>query len=117
MLAFAQGRVRIGGQNLGKQNGGRRRQIVRDELVEQVARELGELVLQLQLHARRQKGRSLQQAGDHRVGPVAHQAAQTLGDAGIFLAELARLLVQQLQLAIVEVEELPVHRRSTAGSR
>ena len=108
--ALAQRRIGVGRHDLGEQRRGRRRQIVRDELLEQVAGELRELVLELELHAGGEEGGALEQAGDHRVHAVADEAAEALGDAGILLGELARLLVQQLQFPIVEIEEFPVHR-------
>ncbi len=68
----------------------------------------------LELYAGGQERRALQQSGDHRIGAVGEQAAEPFGDAGIFLREFRRLLAQNLQLAIVEVEELAVHQsRST----
>ena len=67
-------------------------------------------MLQLELHARRQEGGALQQPRDHRVHAVADQPAEPLGDARILLGEFARLLVQQLEFPIVEIEEFPVHR-------
>ena len=66
-------------------------------------------MLELELHARRQERGALQQAGDHRVGALADEAAEPLGDAGIFFGEFARLFVKQLQFAVVEVEKFPVH--------
>ena len=38
------------------------------------------------------------------------EAAEPLGDAGIFVGEFAGLLVQQLKFSIVEIEKFPVHR-------
>ena len=66
-------------------------------------------MLDLQLHARGEKRRALQQARDHRIGAVADQAAQSLGDAGIFGGEFRALLAQHGEFAIVEVSELVVH--------
>ena len=68
-------------------------------------------MLELELDARRQKRRAFQKAADHRIDPVAHQAAEAFGDAWIFLRELARLLAQQRKLAIVEFQEFAVHAR------
>ena len=70
-------------------------------------------MLELELHARGQKRRAFEQAADHRIEPIGHQAAQTLGDAGIFLREFARLFAQERKFAIVEFEEFAVHRVTT----
>ena len=47
----------------------------------------GELVLELELHARGEEGGAFQQAGDHRVHALADEAAEPLGDARILLGE------------------------------
>ena len=83
---------------------------MRRELVDQVGREIGELVLDLELHARGQKRRALEQPADHRIDAVVEQAAEPLGDARIFLGEFRRLLAQDRELLIVEFEEFAVHR-------
>ena len=69
----------------------------------------GKLVLELELHARGEEGRTFEQPGDHRVGALADEAAEALGDARILGRELGAVLAQESELPIVEVEELPVH--------
>ena len=108
----AQRRIGEWRDDLSQHRRGRRRQIVRHQLLEQIAGEFRELVLQLELHAGGEKRRALEQARNHRVHPVGDQAAKPLSDAGILVGELARLLIQQLELPIVEIEKFPVHRRS-----
>src|SRR5262249_45408881 len=106
---FAQARIGEERAHVRQQRRGRRRKVVRDQLLQQIGGELGKLVLELELHARGQERGALEQAGHHRIHAVGDQAAQTFGDAWIFGGEIARLLMEQLQFAIVEVEEFPVH--------
>ncbi len=101
--------------DLREQRRGRRRQVVRHELLEKVAGELGKLVLELELHARREEGRAFEQPGDHRVGALLDEAAEALGDARILVRELGAVLAQEREFAIVEVEEFPVHDAPRAG--
>ena len=51
-----------------------------------------------------------QQAADHRVHPLADQPAQPFGNAGILFGEFLRVLREEAEFLIVEVEELLVHR-------
>jgi hypothetical protein len=64
---------------------------VRRQLVDQVRREVGELVLELELDSRGQERRSLEQSADHRVETVLEQSPQSLGDARIVPRELSGL--------------------------
>ena len=84
-----------------------------NELFQQILGEFGKFVLELELHPRRQESRALQQAADHRIDAVVQKAAETLGDARIFLGEFARLLVEQLKFRVVEIEKFPIHARLT----
>ena len=107
--AVAQRRIGKGRQDLRQHRRRRRREIVRDELLEQIAGEFRKLVLELELHARGEEGRAFEQAGDHRIHALGDQAAEPLGDARIFLGEFPGLLVQQQEFSIVEIEKFPVH--------
>ena len=107
--SLAQRLVAIGRHDLCEHGRRRRGEIVRDELLQEVGGELRELVLELELHPGGQEGGAFQEPGDHRVHPLCDEPAKALGDAGILLRELARLLPEQCQLAIVQVEEFPVH--------
>ena len=84
-------------------------------MLEQVAGELGKLVLELELNPRGEECGAFQQARHHRVHAIGDQPAEPLRDARIFVGELARLLVKQLEFPIVEIEKFPVHGGSTAG--
>ena len=66
-------------------------------------------MLQFELNAGGQEGGAFEQARDHRIGAFADKPAESLGDAGILLRELPRLLVEQRQFAVIEVEKFPVH--------
>ena len=90
--------------------GRRRREIVRRELVDEVRGEIGELVLELELHPGGQERGALEKSGDHRIGGVADKPAEPLGDARIVFSEFGRLLAQDRELLIVELQELAVHR-------
>ncbi len=52
---------------------------------------------------------AFEQAADQRVDAVFQNAAEPLRNARILVREVARLLIEQLKLPIVEVEEFPVH--------
>ena len=84
---------------------------MRDQLLEQIVGELRKLVLELELHARREERGTFQQPAHHRIGPVLQDAAEPLRNAGIFFGELARLFVKQLQFPIVKIEKFAVHAR------
>src|SRR5215470_5774500 len=75
----------------------RRRQIMRDQLLQKIVRELGKFVLDLKLNARRKKGRAFQKAADQWIDAIFQYPAQSLGDTRIFVCEFARLLVEQLE--------------------
>src|SRR5690606_21324197 len=51
----------------------------------------------------------LQQPGQARIHLVLDEPAEALGDAGELLREFLRAFVEEFQLAIVVVEEFPVH--------
>ena len=76
-------------------------------MLEQVAGEFREFVLELELNAGGEEGGAFEQARDHRIGAFADQPAEPLGDAGILLGELPGLLVEQRQFAIVEDRGIP----------
>ena len=82
---------------------------MRHKLIQEIGREFSEFVFDLELDARRQKRRAFEQAADHRIDPVAHQAAKAFGDTGKFLRKFARLLAQERKFAIIEFEKFPVH--------
>ena len=98
------------GSRLDENEGRRRREIVRRELVDQVRGEVGELVLELELDAGRQERGALEKPGDHRIGGVADDPSEPLRDARIVVSEFGRLLAQDCELLIVEPQEFPVHR-------
>jgi hypothetical protein len=83
--------------------------IMRDQLLEQVAGEFRELVLELELNPRGKKRRAFEQPADQRIDAVLEDPAEPLRDSGIFVCEFARLLVEQLKFPIVEIEKFPVH--------
>jgi len=67
-------------------------------------------MLHLQLHAGRQERRALKQAGNHWVHALGDKAAKPLRNAGVLSGKIARLLVQELQFAVIEIEKFAVHR-------
>ena len=106
----AQRRVAEFGLRLNENERRRRREIVRRQLIDQVRGEIGELVLELELDARRQERRALEKPGDHRVGGVADEPSEPLRDARIVFSEFGRLLAQDCEFLIVEPQEFAVHR-------
>ena len=108
--AVAQRRVAEFGLCAHENEGRRRREIVRRELVDEVRREIGELVLELELDPSRQERGALEKSGDHRVGGVADEPSEPLGDARIVFSEFGRLLAQDRELLVVEPQEFAVHR-------
>ena len=70
-------------------------------------------MLELELHAGGKEGCTLEQARHHRIHSFGDEAAEPLCDAGIFAGEFPRLLMQQLEFSIVEIEKFPVHRTVT----
>src|SRR4029077_958378 len=101
--------VAEGGVNLHDHRRWRGGKKMRDQLLEQIVGELGKLVLELELHARREERRALQQSAHHRVEPILQDAAKPLCNAGILFGELASLLVKQLQFPIIQIEKFAVH--------
>ena len=107
-----------GRHDLDKRGGRDRRQIVGQQLIEQGRGEFGELALDLELDARRHERGAFQKPGNAGVHLVLDQPAKAARHAGIFLGELARLLVELLQLQLIEIEEIAVHARLLyVGSR
>ena len=86
---------------------------MRDELLEQIVGEFRKLVLELELDARREKGRAFEQPADQRIDAILQNAAEPLRYSRIFLGKFARLLVEQLKFPIVEIEKFGVHARFT----
>ena len=86
------------GSDLDEHHRGRRREIMRDKLLEQIVGEFRKFVFELELDPRRQKRRALQQAADHRIDAIFEDAAEPLGNARIFVGEFARLLIEQLEV-------------------
>ena len=111
-----QRRVFERGRRLNEERGGCRGKKVRKQLIEKVGRELGELALQLELHAGGEKGAALEQGhepGVHAV--VTGETPQAIGDTGKVGGVVAHLLVEELQFLLVEIPELAVH--AEPGSR
>ena len=108
--AVAERRVAEFGLCPNENEGRGRREIVRRELVDEVRGEIGELVLELELDAGGQERGALEKSGDHRIGGVADEPAEPLGDARIVLSEFGRLLAQDRELLVVEPQEFAVHR-------
>ena len=84
---------------------------MRDQLLEQIVGEFRKFVLELELYPRGKKGRALEQAADHRIDAIVQNAAEPLRYSRIFVGEFARLLVEQLEFPIVEIEKFAVHAR------
>ena len=108
--AVAQRRVAEFGLCANENEGRRRREIVRRELVDEVRGEIGELMLELELDPGGQERGALEKSGDHRIGGVADEASEPLGDARIVLREFGRLLAQDRKLLVIEPQEFAVHR-------
>ena len=107
---LAQRRIAVFRTCLHQYEGWGRRQIMRGQLIDQVRGEIGELMLELELHSGGQKRRAFEQPADHRVDVVFEQPAQTLGDPGIFLSEFGPLFSKDREFLIIELEEFPIHR-------
>ena len=86
---------------------GRRREIMGNELFQQVSGEFREFVLEFELHSCGKKSGSLQQAADQRVDAVIQKAAQALRNPRVFFGELARMLVEQLKFRDCRDREIP----------
>src|SRR5205814_5272225 len=110
--SFAESRIAKHRGRLDDHHRRRWREIMRDELFQQILGKLGKFVFELELHPCRKESGSFQQPADQRIYPIIQNAAQALRDSRIFLRELARMLVEQLKLGIVEIEKLPIHARS-----
>src|SRR6266850_4120273 len=110
--ALAERRIAKHGVRFDEHHRRRRREIVRNELCQQILGKFGEFVFELELHPSRKESGSLQQPPDQRIDAVLQNAAQALRNSRILLGELARLLVQQLKFGVVEIEKFPIHARS-----
>ena len=87
------------------------REIVWNQLLQQVAGKFRKLVLELELHPRREECGALEQPTHQGIDAIVQDAAQPFRDTGIFLGEFARLLVEQLQFPIVQIEKFAIHAR------
>src|SRR6267378_5126252 len=110
--ALAERRIAKHGVRFDEHHRRRRREIVRNELFQQILGEFGEFVFELELHPCGKKSGSFQQPPDQRIDAVLQDAAQALRNSRIFLGELARMLVQQLKFGVVEIEKFRVHAHS-----
>jgi len=86
---------------------------MRNQLLKQAVGEFREFMLDLELDSRGEESRAFEQSADEGVRTVFQKAAEPLRYARIFDCELARLLVEQLEFPIVEIEKFPVHARFT----
>src|SRR6266700_4984014 len=110
--ALAERRIAKHGVRLDEHHRRRRREIVRNQLFQQILGEFGEFVFELELHPCGKKSGSFQQPTDQRIDVVLQNAAQALRNSRIFLGELARMLVEQPKFGVVEIEKFLVHARS-----
>src|SRR6267142_3903347 len=110
--ALAERRIAKHGVRFDEHHRRRRREIVRNELFQQILGEFGEFKIELELHPSRKESGSLQQPPDQRIDAVLQNATQALRNSGILLGELARMLVEQLKFGVVEIEKFPIHARS-----
>src|SRR6266704_1792842 len=110
--ALAERRIAKHGGRLDEHHRRRRREIVRNQLFQQILGEFGEFVFELELHPCGKKSGSFQQPTDQRIDAVLQNATQALRNSRIFFGELARMLVEQLKFGVVEIEKFPVHARS-----
>src|SRR5207248_5192196 len=97
---------------LDEHHGGRGREIMRDELFQQILGEFGELVFELELDPCCKESGSFQQSPDQRIYAVVQNATEALRNPRIFFSELTRLLIEQLKFRVVEIEKLPIHALS-----
>src|ERR1700735_2857700 len=67
-------------------------------------------MLELELDPGAAERGALEKARDHRVCGVADEAPESLGDTRIVLCEFGRLLAQDRELLVVELQEFAVHR-------
>src|SRR3981189_639970 len=110
--ALAERRIAKHGVRFDEHHRRRRREIMRNELFQQILGELGEFVFELELHPCSKESGSFQQPTDQRIDAVLQNATQALRNSRIFLGELARMLVEQLKFGVVEIEKFLVHARS-----
>ena len=80
--------------NLDKHHRWRRRQIMRDQVLQEVISEFREFVLEFELDSGGKECRAFQEPTDQRIDAVLQEATEALRDAGIFICEFARLLVE-----------------------
>jgi len=88
---------------------------MRIDHIEQVLGETGELGIELQLHACREKGEPLQQTlhiGICAFEPFEAQAARDLGE---FLREFGSHFAYVLELALVIAQQPWIHQRTAAA--
>jgi hypothetical protein len=82
------------------------------QLLNEILRELGELVLDLKLDASGQESGALQQTSNHRVALPFQQAAKALRDTRVLLGELAGVVTKKAEFSIIKIEEFAVHELS-----
>ncbi|MPM83396.1 hypothetical protein SDC9_130460 [bioreactor metagenome] len=97
-------------------HGGRGREIVRVDQLQQTLRETRKLRVHLELNAPRQQGETFQQPLHIRVGHLQALHAQTAGDLGMFLRKLLAQFADVGQFAVVIVEQTRVHQLSPIWS-
>lgn len=93
---------------------GRGREEVRIDDVEQVAGEARVLGIELEVDARRQEGRGLDQALDVGVGDLLAFDAEPVGDLRKGARELGRALAEVAQFLLVQAQQSGIHRGATS---
>ena len=83
--------------------------------LQQVLREVGMARIELELDARGQESKALQQALDVRVGAFEPLDPEASGDARIGCANSRAHLAHELQLAVVVLEQSRIHRSRHAA--
>ncbi len=113
------GEIRVGefGLELHHRHRRHRREVVRVDGVQQVLGEARVLAVELELHARGEKGEAFQQPLDVRVRALEALEAEPGGDLRELGRELRARLANELQLAVVVLEQARVHGVSPARSR
>src|SRR3977135_565277 len=101
--AIAERRIAKHGVRFDEHHRRRRREIVRNELFQQILGEFGEFVFELELHPSRKESGSLQQPTDQRIDAVLQNATQALRNSRIFLGELADINLELLEFLVVVI--------------
>ena len=78
-------------------------------MLEQIVGEFRKFVFELELDARRKKGRTFEQTANQWVDAILQDTAEPFRYSRVSIRKFASLLIEQLKFPIVKIEKFVIH--------